>query len=309
MKKAFVLTLLAVALLVPGRAVAQEREVILCFGNAVSELAKELVEKVENRAVLADRTFAVGSFPDSRDRVLPFSRYLGEALIGQLQATGAFKGAVERSRQKQLLEELGRGMSAVYDETRVKELGKQVGADYVVLGSITALKASRVIGVKVRLVAVETGIAAHTAERRILKEPAFEELLEPASVLPPETPPGKGSGKAKGATTDPGQPPATEPSKPGPPDLKPYLAAGGVVLIVLAVLVAMTKRKDAPASAAPAPGGEGASGIACGRCGSKIETDGQIAGQCTAPGCPTPICQACWAKHKDDRRCFQHTKE
>ena len=113
----------------------------------------------------------------------------------------------------------------------------------------------------------------------------------------------------RGTTTKPVEKArGSDPEEPEPLDLKPYLLAGVVVLIALAALVAGTKKKDTPTPAEPAPGGGSEAGITCGRCGGKIETDGQIAGQCTTPGCPTPICQACWAEHKDDRRCFQHTK-
>ena len=351
MKKMPVLTLLA--LVTAEAAVAQG----LYFRDAVPALAKQLVQNAKDKAALPKAKVVVGEFPDSLDRVLPFSRRLGEALIIDLSQTGVFAGVVERSRLGQILAEQGKTMSALYDEKDAPELGKLAGAQYMVLGSIATSKA--VIDVKLRLVAMDRGVTQSTATVGVLNTEEMAPLLktrQPATTAPEPTPrpepKGTAGGDAKTTTTAPSIGSKTDvksPSKttqapvasrtvtakpvavgsaddrgtvakpsdqaggldvaePLPFDLKPYLFAGAIVLIVLAALVAATKKKDTPAIAPPPAGGSTAGSITCGRCGSKIETDGQIAGQCTSPGCPTPICQACWAEHKDDRRCFQHTK-
>lgn len=353
MKKMFILTLLAIAIVTAEAAVAQG----LYFRDAVPGLAKQLVQNAKEKAALPNAKVVVGEFPDSLDQVLPFSRRLGEALIMDLSQAGAFAGVVERSRLSQILAEQGKTMSALYDEKDSPELGKLAGAKYMVLGSIAVSKA--VIDVKLRLVAMDTGLTQSTAAIGILNTEEMAPLLKPRQVTTtkPEPaaksePKSKATVEAKTATTTPSLDPETDvkptttqtpadaktvTAKPvvvgsaaagdrgtmtkravqvGDPDvkevdpfaLKPYLLVGSIVLIALAALLVVTKKKDASATAGPPASGGGAAAITCGRCGSKIETDGQIAGQCTTPGCPTSICQACWAEHKDDRRCFQHTK-
>ena len=157
----------------------------LVFDTAVRTLVERLVADLnaEERAKLKQAYVGVGSFPDTREFVSAFSGYLAETITTKLQQTGAFAGVREQVRLKQIIEEQGRGMSFLYDETKVPELGKLVGATYMVLGTLVTEREDT-IEANARLVSTERGHAVSTASVSIAKTVSLQRMVRtPASAV------------------------------------------------------------------------------------------------------------------------------
>lgn len=106
---------------------------------------------------------------------------------------------VERDQIKQLIEEQGLTLSGVVDPETAIEVGKLVGAHYMLFGTYTDVMSR--LRVDVRIVDVETGRLRQAKEVTKAREDVFETVaelaelifedleLEPAEVLPPREPP------------------------------------------------------------------------------------------------------------------------
>ena len=112
-----------------------------------------------------------------------------EAAIFAVQNTGKFD-VVERAELQRLLDELGLGMNPLFDPSSCAKIGKFLGAQYVVLGSVTSI--SRLndsgkinVGVYARMIEVETarvmlvgrGKATGTGDVNDLLEKAVDDAM------------------------------------------------------------------------------------------------------------------------------------
>lgn len=86
--------------------------------------------------------------------VSAFGRLVGEDLVTKLFLTRKVR-VVERSLLEKAVAELKLNLSGLVDPDRAKRLGKQVGADVIVTGTITDLKTT--VKINARMIEVETG--------------------------------------------------------------------------------------------------------------------------------------------------------
>lgn len=119
---------------------------------------------------------AVVDFTDIRGYPSALDAYLAEKLITQLftSAPGEFS-IVERRQLARVLEEQRLTASAIFDQNAVAEIGRVLGIDAIVTGSIADL--GDVIEVNARSISVETGNVFAAAGAEITKQGRVAELL------------------------------------------------------------------------------------------------------------------------------------
>ena len=157
---------LALSVLVAASATARPRS-----SSEVNRHIDALVEQVERGYAgleAARYRNAIAVFDLSDESAEAESRRLGVAcaqlLTTRLAETGRFF-VVERSRLDNLTDEIKLGMAGMVSEKTAARAGKMVGADIVVVGSVSEL--GDVFNVNIRLVEVESSHIVMTAVEEI----------------------------------------------------------------------------------------------------------------------------------------------
>lgn len=119
--------------------------------NPVDSIVREIVASKEK---IKTKSIAVIEFTDVNGDLTPEGRLLTERLTTQLATTKEFS-VIERSRLKEVIKELKLSLSGVIDPQTVKQVGKILGADAVLTGTLTII--GNKIEINARLVDVETG--------------------------------------------------------------------------------------------------------------------------------------------------------
>lgn len=147
---------------------------------------------------------AVLDFNDLAGNVSAFGRLVSEELVTKLFQTKRVR-VVERGLLEKALNELKFNLSEVVDPTRAKQLGKQVGADAIVIGTITDMGST--VKINARLIEVERGDVLAAAGVEATKDGVVGRLM--SQIL---TSPGKGP-----ATSPPAAKTAEASPAPSPP--------------------------------------------------------------------------------------------
>lgn len=147
---------------------------------------------------------AVLDFNDLSGNVSAFGRLISEELVTKLFQTKRVR-VVERGLLEKALNELKFNLSEVVDPARAKQLGKQVGADAIVIGTITDLGST--VKINARLIEVEKGDILAAAGAEVTKDGVVARLM--SQIL---TSPGKGP-----ATSPPAAKTAEASPAPSPP--------------------------------------------------------------------------------------------
>ena len=134
---------------------------------AARQIATELVRQAPSADELKKLTVAVVPFADSQKKGRPFAS-LSEVLMGEVIRTEAFAVVVENSQVERLLEETGKSLSAVHDETKAPELGKLLSAQALVLGTYLIKTGTSTIQINARLAGVEKGGAPSSSSVSIV---------------------------------------------------------------------------------------------------------------------------------------------
>lgn len=123
---------------------------------------------------------AITDFPDLQRVTSDLSRYIAERLTTRLVQNPRFS-VLERRRLGQVLGELKFGLSDLADPNKVKQLGRMVGVEALVFGSISDL--GNVVDIDARLIEVETSRLVHSASVSILKDRVVAQLLSEGREL------------------------------------------------------------------------------------------------------------------------------
>lgn len=179
--------------------------------EGIADLSSQINTTLTSRA--AKRIAVVDLTMD--DRQTKLGQYMAEKLHNRLFLTRRFD-LVERSQMTKALREIKRGRTAYFDASTVKQLGKQLGAEAIVTGTMTDL--GEVVDVNLRMIATDTGVTFAVADSPIFKGPIVQRLLIPVtaslsiSTTPPEAsveidgvPRAKGADGVVRANVNPGQ--------------------------------------------------------------------------------------------------------
>ena len=137
---------------------------------------------------LADRkvgTIAVSEFPTLEGRQTDLGRLLAEELTTRLFRTGKVQ-VIERRLLAKVIAEQKLGDSGVLDETTAARLGRLVGADALVTGTIADLTTR--IRVNARIIAAETGTVSAAATVTLPMDPETQALLRGGAGAPARDP-------------------------------------------------------------------------------------------------------------------------
>src|SRR5437588_8886187 len=116
----------------------------------ISELSQQIANKMSAKQ---RTTIAVIEFTDLQGNVTDFGRYLAEELITRLYETEKFK-VIERQLLNKVITEQKLSLTGVVDPTSARQLGKILGVDAIVSGTLTNLAQS--LKVNARLISTET---------------------------------------------------------------------------------------------------------------------------------------------------------
>ena len=142
------------------------------------------------------RRIAVVDFSDINGQILPAGSVIAELLIGELFRTGRYD-IVERKLMSSVLEQHKLNMTGLVDESTARKVGKLLGADYIVTGTVIDLGTA--MNVNARTISIETGSIEATGSVDLARD-AFEyfpqryskptRTAQPASLVadvPPST--------------------------------------------------------------------------------------------------------------------------
>jgi TolB-like protein len=120
------------------------------------------------------RTIAVVEFVDIKGHKTDFGHFLAEELITHLYQTKKFR-LIERQLLNEVIVEQKLSLTGILDSASAKRLGRILGADAIVTGTITNL--SKSVKVNARLINTETGEIFAVASTEITKDQSVIELL------------------------------------------------------------------------------------------------------------------------------------
>jgi len=136
----------------------------------------KLTQQIINNLTEQRRTkIAVLDFSDLQGKTTNFGKYLSEELITRLFMTGKFE-VIERRLLNKVLEEHELASSGIFDINSVQKLGKILGVNAIVAGSITDLGHS--VKINARLIGTETGKLFAVAAVNIPKNKELQSLMK-----------------------------------------------------------------------------------------------------------------------------------
>jgi TolB-like protein len=137
----------------------------------VSELSQQIANKM---AAKQKTTVAVVEFTDLQGNVTDLGRFLAEELVTRLGDLEKFK-VIERQLLTKIIAEQKLSLTGIVDPASAKQLGKILGVDAIVAGSVTNLAQS--VRVNARLISTETGEVFATASADIFKDESVVGLI------------------------------------------------------------------------------------------------------------------------------------
>jgi TolB-like protein len=146
------------------------------LNKRVDELSQQITVKM---TVKQKTTIAVMEFTDLQGNTTDFGRFLAEELITRLIETEKFR-IIERQLLNKIITEQKLSLTGIIDPASAKQLGKILGVDAIVAGTVTNLSQS--LKVNARLISTQTGEIFAGASAEIFKDESVTGLLAKGSV-------------------------------------------------------------------------------------------------------------------------------
>lgn len=147
----------------------------------LDESLSDLITQIVNSMPKGGKTrIAVIEFSDLHGMVDEFGKYLAEELITRLFMTGKFE-VIERQLLEKVLSEQNLSLTGLIDAGSAMEIGKLLGVDAIVSGTITDLGIS--LKVNARIISTETGLVFAVASTEIVKDTTVKVLLSRVTVV------------------------------------------------------------------------------------------------------------------------------
>jgi TolB-like protein len=163
--------------------------------TGIARIAKQLSELDQSGP---KRRIAVLDFADVQGQMIPAGAVIAELLINELFRTGRYE-IIERKLLSSLLEQHKLNMTGLVDESSARRVGKLLGVDYIVTGTVIDL--GTMLNVNARTISVETGAISATGSADLARD-AFKHLPQPAAeparsgqsaAILPDLPPSPGA--------------------------------------------------------------------------------------------------------------------
>ncbi len=140
---------------------------------AAHDLARQLAANLPSGQ---GPVIAVLDFVGPHERYTAFGNSMSETLITQLFKTGRFEKVVERARMHDVLTQQRLEQNWHYDQATVAELGRKIGAEAIVIGTVKQIGQS--VELNARLIRSGTGEVLSVAETRMLVREDLNALLQ-----------------------------------------------------------------------------------------------------------------------------------
>jgi TolB-like protein len=165
----------------------------------------QLVQQV-GKTVPAGRTLrvAVADFPDLQGVTSDLGRYVASLLTTRLAQDARF-AVIERQRLGQVLAELKFSMLDLVDPAKAKQLGRMIGVETLVVGSVTDL--GNQVELHARLIEIESNLMLTGAVIPVTKDPTVAALLDRGRTGAGESAQGPSGSDFKGTPEAPGSSP------------------------------------------------------------------------------------------------------
>jgi TolB-like protein len=141
--------------------------------EGIERLAAQLADGIPDGRVMR---IAVVDFPDLQGITSDLGRFIGERLTTRLSAQTRKFRVVERRRLGQVLVELKFGMSDLVDPAKAQQLGRLLGVEGIVVGTISDLGNS--LEVDARVIEIETSTVLPGRTVAITKDETVRQLLD-----------------------------------------------------------------------------------------------------------------------------------
>jgi len=145
-------------------------------------VAKQLSEQDKSGP---KRRIAVVDLSDINGQILPAGSVIAELLINELFKTGRYV-IVERKLLSNVLEQHKLNMTGLVDEFTARKVGKLLGVDYIVTGTVIDLGTA--LNVNARTISIETGSIEATGSVDLARD-AFQHLPLPVTGPSPTSRP------------------------------------------------------------------------------------------------------------------------
>ncbi len=147
------------------------------LNNLTNQMVKSLSQEKKSK-------IAIMEFPDLHGTISEFGKFIPEELTTRLFMTRKFE-VLERQLLNKVLEEQNLGMSGLIDATSAAQIGKVLGVDAIVTGTITDM--GNMIRINARMIATETAGIFAVASVSIQKEAHIAAMMNrtPAPPAPP----------------------------------------------------------------------------------------------------------------------------
>ncbi|MHA1747722.1 MAG: FlgO family outer membrane protein [Promethearchaeota archaeon] len=154
--------------------IVQEKKYINPDNSLDSQLENLTKQIVNSMTEGSKKKVAVIEFSDLEGNVSKFGKYLSEELITRLFITKKFE-VIERRLLNKVLDEQKLSVSDLIDPNSIKELGKILGVDAIVSGTVTDLGTS--LKINARIISSETGSVFAVAAAEIKKDETVKKLM------------------------------------------------------------------------------------------------------------------------------------
>jgi TolB-like protein len=149
--------------------------------SGVEQLAEQIIKVTPQGR---DLRIAVLDFPDLLNVTSDLGRFVANRLTTRLSQSQKFF-VVERQRLSQVLSELRFSMTDLVDPEKAKQLGKMVGVEAVVVGTVSDL--GNQVDLDARVIEIETSRTLVSVSATISRDQVVSQLMERGRVeaLPP----------------------------------------------------------------------------------------------------------------------------
>lgn len=187
-----------VSLILAG-ALAPRADAQRLLADGVKDLAEQIAAKAKEQQKLR---VAVLPFQELDGRPTVLGIFLAEELFTHLVNSGL--EIIERQMLDKVLGEIELGETGLIDADTAKKVGKVIGVDAVVTGSITDLQSY--VAINCRLIDVSTGRIFGAAQTKVVKDDDVRKLM--ATVTPSPAPPAEHEAASDGGSTGQRNPPS-----------------------------------------------------------------------------------------------------
>ncbi len=171
------------------------------LNNLTNQMVKSFTQERKSK-------IAIMEFPDLHGTISEFGKFIPEELTTRLFMTRRFE-VLERQLLNKILEEQNLGISGLLDASSAAQIGKLLGVDAIVTGTVTDM--GNMIRINARMIATETAGVFAVASVSIEKEPHIVAMMNRTS--PSGTPPSAEHSRPT-AVDDPVSPPPPGPQRP-----------------------------------------------------------------------------------------------